>query len=235
MTEHIESSPVDTLLIDADDTLWENITVFYAINDRYAAWVAPDLDPVQIGLDLDQIQKSFVGEFGYGRETFEHSLIEGVRRFAEREPTKADMEQITEFVAPLKWAQLEPYEGVVETLEVLGRGARLLLVTKGNREEQTDKIERTGVGRYFDGIEILPEKVAKEYERIVGHYGVDLARSWMIGNSPRSDILPPLEVGLGAIYIPHSKTWSLEVAELPEHRRLLRCEQFTDLPGLLGL
>ena len=71
-----------TLLIDADDTLWENITVFYAINERYAQWVAPDLDAEQIGLDLDQIQKSFVGTYGYGRETFEHSLIEGVRRFA---------------------------------------------------------------------------------------------------------------------------------------------------------
>ena len=223
-----------TLLIDADDTLWENITVFYAINERYAAWVVPGLDPTEIGLELDAIQKSFVGTFGYGRKTFEHSLIEGVRRFAGREPTEADLARIAELVRPLQWEELEPYDGVVDTLERLGEKNRLILVTKGNDREQRSKIERTGLGAYFSALEILAEKTPAEYARIVNDHEIDPADSWMIGNSPRSDILPALEVGLGAVHIPHDQTWSLEIADLPEHPRLLHRERFSDLIELFG-
>ena len=218
-----------TLLIDADDTLWENITVFYAINERYAQWVAPDLDAEQIGLDLDQIQKSFVGTYGYGRETFEHSLIEGVRRFAGREPSDDDRAHITELVRPLQWEQLEPYDGVEDTLATLKDSHRLILVTKGNHEEQMSKVDRTGVGKYFESLEILAEKTPAEYARLVAEHDLDPDDTWMIGNSPRSDILPALEVGLGAVHIPHDQTWSLEVADMPEHSRLLHRQRFTDL------
>ena len=218
-----------TLLIDADDTLWENITVFYAINERYAQWVAPDLDAEQIGLDLDQIQKSFVGTYGYGRETFEHSLIEGVRRFADREPSGDDRAHITELVGPLQWEELELYDGVEDTLATLKDSHRLILVTKGNHEEQMSKVDRTGVGKYFEALEILAEKTPAEYARLVAEHDLDLDDTWMIGNSPRSDILPALEVGLGAVHIPHDQTWSLEVADMPEHPRLLHRQRFTDL------
>lgn len=223
-----------TLLIDADDTLWENITVFYDINERYAQWVAPDQDPGWIGLELDQIQKSFVGTYGYGRETFEQSLIVGVQRFADREPTEADRGHIAELVRPLQWEELELYEGVEETLAVLNETNRLILVTKGNRKEQSSKVERTGVGKYFEALEILTEKTPAEYSRIVAEHNVDPGDSWMIGNSPRSDILPALEVGLGAVHIPHAQTWSLELAELPDHPRLLHRERFTDLLELFA-
>ena len=218
-----------TLLIDADDTLWENITVFYAINERYAQWVAPDLDAEQIGLDLDQIQKSFVGTYGYGRETFEHSLIEGVRRFADREPNDDDRAHITDLVRPLQWEQLELYDGVEDTLTTLKDSHRLILVTKGNHEEQMSKVDRTGVGKYFEALEILAEKTTAEYARLVAEHDLDPDDTWMIGNSPRSDILPALEVGLGAVHIPHDQTWSLEVADMPEHPRLLHRQRFTDL------
>ena len=223
-----------TLLIDADDTLWENITVFYAINDKYAQWVAPDLDPADIGRELDGIQKSFVGTYGYGRETFEHSLIVGVEKFAGRAPTDDDLAHIADLVRPLLWEHLEPYDGVEDTLATLGKSNRLILVTKGNDREQRAKIERTGLGRYFEATEILGEKTPGEYARIVTEYGVDTEDSWMIGNSPRSDILPALQVGLGAVYIPHDQTWSLEIAELPDHPRLVQRERFTDLLELFA-
>jgi len=223
-----------TLLIDADDTLWENITVFFAINNRYAQWIDPDRDPVEIGLELDQIQKSFVATYGYGRETFEHSLITGVSRFAGREATDADRAHITELVRPLQWEELTAYDGVEDTLKTLGESNRLILVTKGNDAEQRSKIERTGLGGYFEALEILAEKTPEAYQRVIDDHQVDPADSWMIGNSPRSDILPALEVGLGAVHIPHDQTWSLELAELPEHPRLLQRERFTDLVELFA-
>ena len=108
------------------------------------------------------------------------------------------------------------------------------MVTKGNDSEQRSKIERAGLGVHFEALEILAEKTPDEYARIVTEHDIDPANSWMIGNSPRSDILPALEVGLGAVYIPHDQTWSLELAELPDHPRLLHCERFTDLVELFA-
>jgi len=223
-----------TLLIDADDTLWENISVFHAINDRYAHWVAPEQDSGWIGLELDQIQKSFVGTYGYGRETFERSLNEGVRRFAHREPTDDDRVRIAELVRPLQWEELAAYDGVEDTLSRLKESNRLILVTKGLPSEQHTKIERTGLGKYFEAIEVLAEKTPAAYARVIADHDIDPSDSWMIGNSPRSDILPALEVGLGAVHIPHAETWSLELAELPDHPRLLHCERFTDLVELFA-
>jgi len=224
-----------TLLIDADDTLWENITVFYAINERYANWIAPDQDPGWINLELDQIQKAFAVTYGYGRVTFEHSLIEGVRKFADREPTDKDRDHISQLVRPLQWEQLEPYDGVEETLTTLKESNRLILVTKGNHDEQSSKVERTGLAKYFEAVEILVEKTPAEYTRVVSEHNVDSADSWMIGNSPRSDIIPALEVGLGAVHIPHDHTWSLELAEMPDHPRLIQRERFTDLIELFAV
>ena len=91
------------------------------------------------------------------------------------------------------------------------------------------KVDRTGVGKYFEALEILAEKTPAEYARLVAEHDLDPDDTWMIGNSPRSDILPALEVGLGAVHIPHDQTWSLEVADMPEHPRLLHRQRFTDL------
>ena len=155
-------------------------------------------------------------------------------RFADRKPTEEDRAHIAELVRPLQWEELELYDGVEDTLAALKQSNRLILVTKGNHQEQTSKVERTGVGKYFEALEILVEKTPDEYARIVTEYEIDIGDSWMIGNSPRSDILPALEVGLGAVHIPHDQTWSLEVADMPDHPRLLHRQRFTDLRELFG-
>ena len=220
------------LLIDADDTLWQNITIFHRINAAYAQWIAPDRDPLAVRNELDELQVSLVATHGYGRDTFQLSLLRGVEHFARRTPTEQDEARVRDLVRPLQWEELELVDGVVDTLDVLHERHELLLVTKGNHSEQTTKIERSGLRRYFNAIEILDDKTVDQYRRIADQHTLDPEVTWMIGNSPRSDIVPALEAGMHAVFIPHAETWSHELAEVPDHPRLTQLTDFTKLRTL---
>lgn len=218
-----------TLLIDADDTLWQNIVVFNRVNQSYVDWLLPGRSLSDMQLELDALQVECIAQYGYGRATFEKSLVAGVERFADRTPTDADRLHISELVQPLQWDTLELLDGVIDTLEVLAPRTQLLMVTKGDHDEQQTKVDRSGLAHFFHAIEILDTKSPAEYRRIVQEHNLDPLTTWMVGNSPKSDISPALEVGLGAVFIPHAETWSHEQSEVGEHPRLVRMAHFREL------
>jgi putative hydrolase of the HAD superfamily len=122
-------------------------------------------------------------------------------------------------------------DGVEETLAYLCGRHDLTLFTKGHPDEQRLKLERSGLGAYFAHTAIVKEKDAPAYSRLVEERGLLKQRTWMIGNSPKSDINPALEAGLNAVLVPHPHTWVLERQDLREDStgRLLRVEKFSEL------
>ena len=125
---------------------------------------------------------------------------------------------------------MEVIHGVEETLEYLCSRHDLTLFTKGHPEEQRLKIERSGLAEYFEHAAIVREKDAEAYRMLVTERGMEPDRSWMIGNSPKSDVNPALEAGLNAVFVPHARTWVLEREEIrPRTGRLLIVERFTEL------
>lgn len=218
-----------TLLVDADDTLWENITVFNGVNKAYVDWLLPGRTVAEMQSQLDELQIEFISTHGYGRDTFELSLVAGIERFAGRTPTADDVAHVHELVTPLRGDTLELLDGVATTLEALTKRVALILVTKGDSAEQQHKVECSGLAQFFNTIEILETKTPAEYASIVDRHGLDVETTWMVGNSPRSDIVPALEVGLGAIFIPHADTWSHEDAIVDDHPRLIQLSSFAEL------
>jgi putative hydrolase of the HAD superfamily len=108
----------------------------------------------------------------------------------------------------------------------------LILVTKGALEEQSEKIERSGLKEYFAATEIVAEKHSEAYLALVKKHGLVRESTWMIGNSPRSDINPALAAGLHAVFVPHGDTWILEHEEVnaaPATQRLLIVGRFAEL------
>ena len=121
-------------------------------------------------------------------------------------------------------------EGVAQTLEYLATRHELTLFTKGHPEEQKLKIDRSGLGAYFSHTAIVREKDAAAYASLARERELNARRTWMVGNSPKSDINPALEAGLNAVYIPHPRTWSLEHEEIQQaNGRLLVLENFAGL------
>ncbi|MHA6805044.1 HAD family hydrolase [Salinifilum ghardaiensis] len=214
------------LLFDADDTLWENNVLFERAVERVLDEVAgPDLPREQLRAQLDAIEAVNSRRHGYGVDVFERSLGECLAVF--REPDEADRRLVTDACAPIRQQRVELLDGVRGTLHELHQRHRLFLVTKGDRAEQSGKVDVSGLAGFFDDVVIVPEKDAAVYADFVEERRLDAARTWMIGNSPRSDIWPALEAGIGAVLVPHPMTWSLETEEVPEgHARFRAVEAF---------
>jgi putative hydrolase of the HAD superfamily len=221
--------PRQHLCIDADDTLWENMAVFDRVNTGFATWLELDRPLDEVLVDVDAIQRELCTIHGYGARTFERSLQETVRRLLDREPTAPDIATIASMVAPLAWDDIELIDGVAATLAELAARHDLLLVTKGDPVEQRHKLTQSGLGEHFRRVVVVPEKHTDTYRRLIVDEGLDLEVTWMIGNSPRSDVLPSLEAGLRPVFIPHPNTWAWDHEELAPELPVLRLERFTDL------
>lgn len=223
------------LLIDADDTLWENNIYFEQAFDEFVRFLDhSSLDAAQIRAVLDEIELANSRVHGYGSLNFGRNLQQCYARLAEREIRPQDLETVMRFALRILEQPLVLIEGVEETLADLSRRHDLTLFTKGHPDEQRMKIDRSGLGRYFQHTAIVKEKDRASYEALARERGLDPARTWMIGNSPKSDINPALEAGLNAVFVPHARTWTLERTRLrrPGPGRLVVVERFSDLREL---
>jgi len=219
------------LIIDADDTLWENNIYFERAFDQFCDFLAhSSMPPVEVRAVLDEIETVNNKIHGYGTENFARNLVECYHKLAEREILGSDLPRVMSFAARIVHHPMEIIPGVEETLEYLSLRHDLTLFTKGNPEEQKLKLDRSGLGIYFGHTAIVKEKNAASYTALIEERGFGPERTWMIGNSPKSDINPALEVGISAVFVPHQHTWRLEHEEVREGQgRLLRLERFAEL------
>lgn len=219
------------LVFDADDTLWENNVLFERVIDDFLDWLEhPTLDRVEIRAVLDDIERANAVAHGYGSKVFLRSLGECLERLRERPATERERREIDELAAALVGHTVELMPGVAQTLDDLATRHELLLLTKGEREEQQRKLDASGLLRHFRAAHIVWEKDVDTYRWLAVEHGFDPADAWMIGNSPRSDILPARAAGLNAVFIPNENTWVLEHDELdPTDTAVVRLAAFPDL------
>lgn len=216
------------LLIDADDTLWENNIYFeHAIHDFITFLNHSSLSPSEVRAVLDEVERLM----GYGATNFTRSLEETYRRLAEKDIDDNDIQQVRQFGQQLRSHPLELMDGVGETLEYLFARHDLTLLTKGDLEEQKLKVERSGVEQLFKQVLVVQEKDVSIYRDVLNRLQLNAKGTWMIGNSPRSDINPALAAGLNAVYIPHPHTWHFEHEEVTHvgEGQLLELANFAEL------
>jgi putative hydrolase of the HAD superfamily len=221
-----------TLIIDADDTLWENNVHFESATERFLELVEERGSSRERARELlPRVEHRNIPIHGYGSRGFARSMMETLEEVTGSPTSSEDRERILGLGESVRLMPIQYLPGVTETLTVLKEHHRLILFTKGDHEEQRDKVERSGAVVYFHHVEITGEKKPDDYRRLLETHGVDRDESWMVGNSPRSDINPALEVGLGAVYIPHPNTWSLEHEEVRPSNggRLKILKRFSEL------
>lgn len=220
-----------TLLVDADDTLWENNIFFEKTVERFFTLVEHlDYAPAYVRHILNETERLNIRQHGYGVRSFGRSLEQTYMKLAGSFAQRSALVEITGMVGELEGTPPHVLEGIPETLSYLRGRHRMILFTKGESAEQAAKVERSGLQGFFDAIEIVAEKNVRTYEDLIGKHRMVKSRGWMVGNSPRSDINPALEAGLNAVYVPHPATWALEHEELRSGRgRLLIVATFADL------
>jgi len=203
------------LLVDADDTLWENNVHFLHVTDRFFH----ELDALGVQRDLaletlHQTELRNIPRYGYGSRSYARS-IEETFAFLAPHGDSATVSYLSSLAAAIfERDTIDLLPRVPEALERLSEHHRLILVTKGDEEEQRWKLACSGLAGYFAAIEVVPEKNEQTYRELMQRWKLDPERTWMIGNSPKSDINPALAAGMHAVLVPHAQTWTLELEEI---------------------
>ena len=222
--------PIELICLDADDTLWHNMRHFQATQDALVRMLEPFADAGIARSSLESCEIRNLKLYGYGAKAFTLSMIETALELGGDDVPSSVIREILEAGKALHAHPVELFEGVEETLIALAERGRLVLVTKGDLLHQQAKLAASGLGDLFSGIEIVSEKQQETFEVIFNRYGVDPMNALMAGDSIRSDVLPALEAGAWAAYIPQAMGWSHEQRPAPsDHPR------FIELPSLASL
>lgn len=220
---------------DADDTLWHNESVFAIAHEQYHALLTPYHSQEWIESRLYATETRNLKQYGYGIKGFTLSMIETAIELTEGRITGSEIERILAFGREMLTAPIQLLDYVQETTATLSQQYPLIMITKGDLFDQEAKIARSGLADYFQAIEIVSEKDAATYRRIMAEHSLRPEEFVMVGNSVKSDILPVLELGACAVHIPYHLTWAHEKAALPDALRggCVSLEHIGMLPELL--
>ncbi|MGH9590928.1 MAG: HAD family hydrolase [Terracidiphilus sp.] len=226
--------PGQTLLIDADDTLWENNIYFERAIAAFIGYLDHrEYSPAQVRQTLNAVERESILTHGYGLSSFSCSLIDCFERLSADPVTEEKRERVLGFARAIAEQEIVLLPGVEFTLGQLAARHRLILMTKGDEAEQAGKLARSGLASHFSAVEIVPEKEPAAYREVMLRRELQPHSSWMmIGNSPKSDINPALAAGLHAIFLVHKDTWVLEHAEVdaaPSGQYLIELDGFAKL------
>jgi len=225
----------DLIAFDADDTLWGNEHLYRGSQDRLAGLLSQYHPPEWVHERLYQTEMRNLAHFGYGIKSFALSMVETALELTEGRISGADLQVLVDLAKGMLGAPVELMEHVPETLDRLKTRYALMMITKGDLFEQEHKIARSGLEDRFRYIEIVSAKTVPVYRKLLERYAVRPERALMVGNSLRSDILPVLELGAHAVYIPHPLTWQHENTDPPPAGRngYYQLEHIGELPALL--
>ena len=226
---------ITTIGFDADDTLWQNETFFRMTQDRFEALLADHAPPGDLAGRLLAAERRNLGHYGFGIKGFVLSMIETAIEVTEgRVPASV----IAEIMAAGREMLRHPVELLPHAraaVEAAAARFRVVLITKGDLLDQERKLAQSGLGDLFHAVEVVSDKSAAVYARLFARHGGGAARSVMVGNSVKSDVLPAIAAGGWAVHVPHPLTWALEHADPPEgHARFAALPDLGALPEFLG-
>lgn len=213
---------IELIAFDADDTLWHTEHLYQMARQQFRDLMVPhtDLDALDDLVHETEIRN--LPLYGFGITSFILSLMEAAIEITGGAITGAEIGRLLALSREMVSADVDLIDEVEETLAALAADYPLLLITKGDLLHQQDKVARSGLGRYFTGVEVVADKTPETYRDILARRAVAPEHFVMVGNSPRSDILPVATLGGRAVYVPDDNTWVYDLVDLPD-----------DLPGTI--
>ena len=227
---------IEVIAFDADDTLWHNETLFVEAQEKFRQLLL-DYHPAEwIDRRLYETEIKNLKHFGYGVKGFALSMIETAIELSEGRIAGHQLQEIVDHARQMLEAPVEVLDGVRETVETLAKAHTLMVVTKGDLFDQETKLARSGLGDYFDHVEVVSEKNVETYHKLLTQYGFSPQRFLMVGNSLKSDVLPVLACGAHAVHIPYATTWAHEHVNERDlwAQGYHELERIDALPALLG-
>jgi putative hydrolase of the HAD superfamily len=224
----MKSNEIKVMAIDADDTLWDCQGFFDEVEQHLYRLIAPYCEDPKC--ELFKTESGNMADMGYGCKAFTISILETAMRVAGSHLAVDKLQGLLEDCKGLLRLPATPLPGVKETLEKLqDRSYRLVCFTKGELQDQENKLKRSGLLKYFNDVEITSDKTQREFLALCEHQQIHPSQLLMIGNSLKSDIAPALAIGAWGIHIPFHVTWQLEHFDDIDHERLIKIDKFSDI------
>ena len=234
---------IKVIAFDADDTLWDCQGYFEEVEEHLYSLIAPYCEnPKQ---ELFKTESGNMADLGYGCKAFTISILETAMRIAGNDLSVTQLDELLQDCKRLLHLPATPLPGVEQTLKNLRRKIeeesdlspltsylsprKLVCFTKGELQDQENKLKRSGLLKYFDDVEITSDKTQREFLALCEHQQIHPSQLLMVGNSLKSDCAPAIAIGAWAIHIPFHVTWQLEHFEDIDHERLIKIEKFSDI------
>ncbi len=223
----MSNRPVSVIGFDADDTLWQNEQYYKLTESHFRSMLADYAEGDHVSDRLLEAEKRNLAHYGFGIKGFTLSMIETALEITEGRAPSSVISEILAIGRDLLSHPVECLPHARDALDALAGKYFLVLITKGDLFDQERKLAQSGLGDYFDAVEIVSDKTATTYRRIFGKHGEGPERSMMIGNSLKSDVVPAIAAGAWGVFVPHELTWVLEHVEKPEE-----APRFREIPDL---
>ncbi len=223
--------PFDLIAFDGDDTLWHNERSYRDARERFGRMLASAgviMTDDEIEARVGRTELANLRFYGYGVSSFVLSLMETAIALTEGRVRGADLRELIDLGKQMLTEEIELFDGARETVAALAERYPLMLITKGDLLHQTSKLERSGLQPYFSAVEVVSHKTPDVYAALLSRHRIEPARFLMVGNSLRSDVLPVIELGARAVYVPAALSWAHEHADIPDGAR----SRLVELPGL---
>ncbi len=221
---------------DADDTLWVNEPYYRDAEEQFVQLVTSYGVNGNIAGALFETEISNLRLYGYGIKAFMLSLVECAIQLTDGGISSRDISLIIGIGKSMLEHPIELLDDVKFVLKRLAPYYRLIVATKGDLLDQERKMRRSGIADYFHHIEVMSDKKEQHYVQLLKHLDIAPESFLMIGNSLKSDIIPPLELGAWGVHVPYHTTWAHEeVDKEPESTRFFQIEQIDQVLGLISV
>lgn len=226
---------IKLIAFDADDTLWHNETLYQATKESVMKLLAGYAPAAVIEKHLDAVEMRNLKPFGYGAKAFILSLIETAIEVSGGQVRADEIQQIIQYGKGMLNSETQVFSGVEPTLDRLSRRCPLMLLTKGDLLDQEAKLARSGLAQYFTHIEIVSNKTVETYQRILKRHHLAPTEFLMVGNALKSDILPVIQLGGWAVYIPFALTWAheMKIEQEIKSEHFIEIERIDLLPAVV--
>ena len=221
------------IAFDADDTLWDCQSHFEEVEEHLYSLIMPYCEDPKHELFITE--SGNMADLGYGCKAFTISIVETALRVGGDHLSSGELAELLSHSKSLLHLPATPLPGVEDTLERLQAWPfRLVVFTKGELQDQENKLQRSRLGRYFSHVEITSNKTEREFQQLCEHLDILPSQLLMVGNSLKSDIAPALAIGASAIHIPFHVTWQLEHFEDITHERLVKVSHISEILTILN-
>lgn len=228
-------SNIKVIGFDADDTLWQNETIFKNAQTRFYDLVKDFAAKEDIAAQLYKTEIANLPLYGYGVKAFTLSMTETAIEISKGQIPADTLKQIIQMGRQMLQEPVVMLDGVEHTLKMLYNKYSLIVATKGDLLDQQRKLNKSGIHKYLHHIEIMSEKTPQGYLSLTKSLGIKPQEFLMVGNSLKSDILPVLEIGGKAIHVPFFETWEHELTDQApqESENFIKADKITDILNLI--